>query len=311
MTKTVVILLSDKRSGSTIFQRELCKHSNIQTVAYSPHTYLETHHWLKAAVMLGIDPALFSGGTVYSGYGTRQNARTYMEDCLCQNLPDFKIPADDRALVFEGWEALCDRFTQPIFFEKSPQFLAHWGCLELMLEWIEQTNFQVKVIGLVRNPLSVMYSAQELFYTDPETRQYGWVEIYENLTRFQTKLSPAQFMLCRYEDIIQQPVSAFAEVCQFIGVSSQAQVGLSVHDSSANKWETDPFFTLQLASPVKAMAQKLGYSEAGLNNPPKPRPPLIYRLRRAIEGNLKLLISRVKNRLIAPTLLRLKQTYRY
>jgi hypothetical protein len=61
---TVIILLSDKRSGSTMFQNEICKHPDIQTVIYSPHTYLETHHWLKGAVLLGKSD--------YSGYGLKK-----------------------------------------------------------------------------------------------------------------------------------------------------------------------------------------------------------------------------------------------
>ena len=116
MKKTVVILLSDKRSGSTMFQRELCRHPAIQTVTYSPHTYLETHHWLKGAVMLNLDPSLFCGNKVYEGYGSKANARIYTEDLICRNVPDFEIPKNDRELIFQGWEALCEKFAQPVFF---------------------------------------------------------------------------------------------------------------------------------------------------------------------------------------------------
>ena len=307
MKRTVVILLSDKRSGSTMFQRELCKHTDVQTVTYSPHTYQETHHWLKAAVMLGVAPEQFSGGKVYSGYGTRRNARTYMEDCVRENVPNYEIPADDRALVFEGWEALCDRFAQPVFFEKSPQFLAHWGCLELMLTWIEQTDFDVKVIGLTRNPLSVLYSAQELFHTDPNSRQYGWVEIHENLLRVQARLKPEQFMLCRYEDIVRQPVKAFGNITRFVGLPPQEVVGTGIHASSVNKWQSDPLFTIQLADSVKSMARRMNYSEDELTNPEKPLPPWHYTVSKKVEGALRLLLARVKDRLLLPVMLRLKQ----
>lgn len=309
MKKTVVVLLSDKRSGSTMFQRELCKHPTVQTVAYSPHTYLETHHWLKAAVMLGVAPELFSGGKVYRGYGSSKNARTYMEDCIHRNVPEFEIPVDDRDLVFEGWEALCDCFAEPVFFEKSPQFLAHWGCLELMLEWIERTDFRVKVIGLTRNPLSVLYSAQKLFYTKPEKRQHGWVEIHENLLRIQECLKPEQFMLCRYEDIVQQPVQAFSQISRFIGVSEQAFVGSGIHTGSVNKWESDVRFTIQLADSVRAMARQLNYTESELENPEKPVPSLFFRFKRRAEGFLKLSIARFKDQLYVPILLRLRKIY--
>ena len=100
--KTVVILLSDKRSGSTMFQDALCAHPKVQTVEYSPHTYLETHHWLKAAVLLSVHHSLFSNGITYKNYGSRKNARIYLENELKGNLPDYEIPKDDKQLVFES-----------------------------------------------------------------------------------------------------------------------------------------------------------------------------------------------------------------
>ena len=105
---TVVILLSDKRSGSTMLQDELCKHSGIRHVDYSPHTYFETHHWLKASVVLNRPDALYSGFRPYAGYGSRENARTYLIDTLKGNMPDYEPPENDEELISEGG-TLCAR----------------------------------------------------------------------------------------------------------------------------------------------------------------------------------------------------------
>ena len=303
MQKTVVVLLSDKRSGSTMFRRELCRHPDIQTVVYSPHTYLETHHWLKGAVLLGMDPETFAGGRVYPGYGSPGNARTYLIDCVKKNVPEFQIPQDDRALVFDGWEALCERFAQPVFFEKSPQLLAQWGALSLFLEWIRQTNFKVKVIGLTRNPLSVQYSAFQLFHTDPQKRQYSWLETQKNLLAFCGLLPEGGFFHIRYEDIIEQPVKTFAAVCEFIEVSTLPDIGAGVHSESITKWRDDPYFTLRLDPVVKQMACVLGYRESDLENPIKPSPPFSYLLQKKWEQVYKLTGARVTQRLFKPLLL--------
>lgn len=93
---TVVILLSDKRSGSTIFQTEFTRHAAVTGLRYSSHTYLESHHWLKGAVMLQRPDRLFAGGRTYRNYGGRRNARTYMIDTILGNLPDFAPPAQTR-----------------------------------------------------------------------------------------------------------------------------------------------------------------------------------------------------------------------
>jgi len=304
---TVVILLSDKRSGSTMFQNELCKHAQIQTVTYSPHTYLETHHWLKAAVMLNMDRRTFASGQVYNGYGSRAGARAYMIDCIQKNVPDFVVPVDDRELIFKGWDALCAKFAHPVFFEKSPQFLAQWCSLSLLLEWVHSTEYNVKVIGLTRNPLSVLYSAYELFHTEPEQRQYGWLEIQKNMLAFQSLLPSDSFMHVKYEDIISHPIESFARVCNFIGVSECPDVGASVHSSSVNKWAKDESFTVQLDESVKLIAQHFDYSDLELSNPGKRVPSRMHPFYHGTKNRFELTVVRFRDRVVRPLKLWLKQ----
>jgi hypothetical protein len=265
--KTVVILLSDKRSGSTMFQDALCTHPKVQTVEYSPHTYLETHHWLKAAVLLSVHPSLFSSGKTYKNYGSRKNARIYLESELKGNLLDYEIPKDDKQLVFEGWEALCDQFAKPIFFEKSPQHLAHWAALSLLFEWVQQTKkYKVKIIGLVRNPMAVQYSAFKLFRTLPNKRQYDWLHIHKNLLAFKSLLREEQFQLIRYEDIVDDTETTLKSICDFIGIKYDSSMALKIHGNSKTKWNNDPYFTLNLDSAVTQMAHRFGYIANVLDN---------------------------------------------
>ena len=265
--KTVVILLSDKRSGSTMFQDAICAHHKVQTVEYSPHTYLETHHWLKAAVLLGANPSLFSNGKTYKNYGSRKNARIYLESELKGNLPTYEIPKDDKQLVFEGWEALCDRFAKPVFFEKSPQHLAHWAALSLLLEWAEQTKkYKVKIIGLVRNPLAVQYSAFKLFRSLPQERQYGWLNIHKNILAVESLLEKEQFHLVRYEDIVDAPETTLTAICKFIGIEFVGSMVGKIHGNSKTKWNDDPYFTLTLDPAIIQMAKTFGYTANVLKN---------------------------------------------
>lgn len=303
---TVTVLLSDKRSGSTILQDELCKHSGIAHVDYSPHTYFETHHWLKAAVMLERPGHLFSGGRPYQGYGSRANARAYMEETIVKNVPDFPIPEEDRTLIFEGWEALCKQFANPVFFEKSPQFLAEWSSLQLLMEWMETTELDVRIIGLVRNPLAVQFSAQELFSTEAESRQFGWLAIQRNLLALRAMIPAENFRLVRYEDIIADPVEQLAELCTYLGVAPEPQIGASVHSSSKEKWRENPNYTLQLDPAVAQIAKAFGYSETELTNPHKPDPKAIAAMRPDLKKRVRNRLVSVRDRLIRPAYLRLK-----
>ena len=306
VNKTVVILLSDKRSGSTMFQRELCKHPDVQTVAYSSHTYLETHHWLKGAVMLNLPAEKFSDGKVYPGYGGPANAKTYLLDTVKGNCPDFIPPQDDKELLFSSWEALCDKYANPVFFEKSPQVLANWGALELILEWMSATNYDVKIIGLVRNPLSVQYSAYQLFHTLPKKRQFGWMDIQANLIAIRQKLDESNYLELRYEDIIENPKPIFRSICTFIGIEPHSQVGSLAHDKSLLKWKTDPYFRFNLDPKVKELAKDFGYTDEELNNPEKPQAPFYKRIYFYCRSGLRRSYAFIWNRFINPIRLRLK-----
>lgn len=304
---TVVVLLSDKRSGSTILQDELCRHADIRHVAYSPHTYFETHHWLKAAVVLNRPARFFSGGKVYDGYGSRLNARAYMLDLLQRNLQNYTDPGDDQTLVYQGWETLCSEMAQPVFFEKSPQLLAHWAALDLFLDWVSCTTHTVKVIGLVRNPFAVQYSAQELFSSDPEVRQLGWLDIQKNLLAIRALLPEEHFCLVRYEDMISQPGEFFSDLCRFIGVVPNQKIGSGVRASSRARWREDSRFTLQLDPAVRRMTLAFGYSSDELTNPNKRAPSV---KNRGIFRRLQKWIVRRRDQIWRPYFLRLRKFLR-
>lgn len=254
----VVILLSDKRSGSTAFQAEICKHSMVNHVDYSPHTYFETQHWLKSAVLLDYPPSLFLGGRAFPNYGSKRNARTYLIDLIKGNVPDYQVPSDDKQLVFQGWGALCERFAHPVFFEKSPQVLGHWAAISLILEWAEQSPFSVKFIGLVRNPLAVQHSALKLFGTSPESRQFDWINAQINLLALQSYLPKSAFKLIKYEDFIQAPKNTLDEVCHFIGIPFEENLGASIHSDSVLKWRNNDF-QMPVHSALEMISKTFGY----------------------------------------------------
>jgi hypothetical protein len=277
-----------------MLQRALCAHQEVCTVDYSPHTYLETHHWLKGAVILEKDKRLFHGNKRYKGYGGRSNARIYMKDELTGNIPGYDPAIDDHNLVFEGWEALCERFARPVFFEKSPQVLAHWGALSLLLQWISSTGFNVRIIGLVRNPMAVQYSAFQLFRSVPSKRQFGWLKSYRNMLAFEKLLEPGQFQLVRYEDLIGQTEEVLRSVSDFVGLVYQPEMATSIHDKSMAKWNDDPYFDLELDEAVKQLARHFGYTEADMANTVTER--LTWQQR--VSWKLGTKWMKIKNRLI-------------
>jgi hypothetical protein len=301
--RTVVVLLSDKRSGSTMVQTELCRHPQVQHVGYSPHTYNETHHWLKSACLLKSPPELFAGGKRYRGYGPRASTRRYLIDCIRGNVPEFEVPTNDEKLVFEGWEALCERYAEPVFFEKSPQIVHHWAALDLLFQWIERTGFSVRVVGLVRNPLAVAASAEKAFSTPPYERQFGWAEGCRNLLSAGQILGPDRFRMVRYEDLVASPSEEFGKLCRFIGVEPDGNLGSAVHAQSTSKWIEDPAFTLELEPSVRRIATRFGYGDEELENPHG----TVVRERVGGEARIRVAAARVFQRWLKPIALGLWQ----
>ncbi len=318
-SKTVLILLSDKRSGSTLMQKELLQHPQIQTVKYSPHTYLETHFWTKSARILSDSQySKFENSIpktnekrILSSYGNRKNAEVLLKELLIKN--DVRISDIEKnleELIFKGWDRLCDNLTETVFFEKSPQILASPRALELLLDWIRHTKYNVKILVLVRNPLSIMYSAQKLFYTDPVKRQVGWMELMGNLSNFLKELNSDQWISIRYEDLIQQPEIQFESICNWLKISCISELGKLSHRDSMEKWKSDKFFDFQLNEEAKAVALKFGYSLGELQNDNKLREPLWTRYKRILKGKIAINIHRFLNRIVKPLKIKMLQLWR-
>ena len=101
MKKTVALLLSDKRSGSTVFEEELCVHPDISHVRYTPHSYFETHYWVMAACVLRLPRYLFHGQKRVTAYGSSGSAKRIVLDCVRGNVRDFEPPSMDADFVVE------------------------------------------------------------------------------------------------------------------------------------------------------------------------------------------------------------------
>lgn len=267
MKPTVVILLSDKRSGSTFLERELCSSTGIEHVAYTPHSYNETHYWVMAACLLGGPDRQFSNCRRPRVYGSHAQIRRMLEKIIQGNVPDFTSPVSDRDLVFQGWEAICSQFARPVFFEKSPQHPHHWAALELMLEWTAQTDFNVKFIGLVRHPLAVLYSAKQLFHSPPSDRQYPWLEANHHILLMQHFVGSDRFMIVRYEDVVTNALEAFEKIIAFIGLEPDPSLGQSARQGSLEGWKKDESFGVVLDPSVIRLANYFGYTAFECHSP--------------------------------------------
>jgi hypothetical protein len=257
-----VIVLSEKSSGSSVFQSELLKHSMINGVDWTSHTEHETLYWLKAANVLGFPAASFwaSRPPFPARYSARSIRRLLTNNLDTSEFAARELDEFDWDALRDGWEGLIERFG-PVFIEKSPHHLNQWPALSCIDRFARETTKSVKFVGLVRNPLSVVYSTLDRWYSDPYERQFMWENSYRNLLALRATYPPEQFLTIRYEDLIDDPPKEFMRVLGFLGLDYEPAVGAALHRRSKQKWLSDERFSFSVHPQVREMGRRFGYSD--------------------------------------------------
>jgi hypothetical protein len=189
----------------------------------------------------------------------RETAKNDLIKILIENIESYSAPEDEEELIFEGWSRLCWEYS-PVFIEKSPHHLFQWSALELMARCAnELSEVDFQFVGIVRNPMDVLYSAYGRWGTPPELAQYEWLESYLNLLRFQ-ELVGDKLLILRYEDMVTD-LEVLEPVFDFTGNGGHNPDQSYLHSKSLSKWRFDNSFQFVLAKEVIELAVKYGYRE--------------------------------------------------
>ncbi|MGH8176623.1 MAG: sulfotransferase family protein [Steroidobacter sp.] len=254
MPKSLMIL-SHKSCGSSACLRVLASAPGVRTIAHTRHFQNESLYWTKAASMLGL-PQLKMHASEIPIPG--EKAKQDLLDLLRANAPAFYPPENEETLVFEGWRALCHAH-EPVFIEKSPHHLYQISCLDLMREATTRLpDIQFHFIGLIRNPMDVVYSQWQRWRSLPEKVQDEWVIAYRNLQKFKVQMGE-RVTLVRYEDLVQC-VDAMEPILRFCGAEQTRQIGGDLHQRSVARWRKDSRFGFGLSSDAFQLARDYGYS---------------------------------------------------
>ena len=272
-----VVILSSKSSGSSALQRLLCDGTNASHVERTRHAENETLYWTKAASILGLPQSRLHGSEVPIA---PRKAKTDLITLLAQNVSTFVLPNDEQTLVFEGWRALCARYS-PVFVEKSPHHLHQWSCLKLMADAaVRLPDIDFRFIGLVRNPMDTLYSAWSRWQFSPEKIQFEWLEAHQNLLRFKD-LGGDRLTIVTYEALAAE--GAAAALRSGLGIEGTSAGIPDLHSNSVMRWKTDKSYGFELDARVAALAASFGYTPDQLANRSSYRWKLKHLLRREFE----------------------------
>lgn len=236
---------------------------------------LETLYWCKAAAVLGMpQPEIMSSTLPMASDAARRDLVKFLSDTL----PEYSPPDDDEKLVFKGWKDLCKQHA-PIFFEKSPHHLHYWSALQLIYQAMERLDeVEFKFIGLVRNPLDVIYSRWRRWRNDPYRAQKLWYDAYNNLLRFKD-LVQESLLICRYEDLVTDE-TVLPEIFRFIGVQQPFTLKPDLHPRSIGRWREDPRFAFELDRSVSQFGESFGYKAGEMQGRKSMVWPLYWRMAR-------------------------------
>lgn len=257
-----ITILSYKSSGSSALQYLLAKFPGVHHVSNTRHNFNETLYWTKAASVLELPlQKMIDTEVPFSA----EEARSGLITLLDENLDDFNPDAmtSESELIFDGWQRLVESHG-PVFVEKSPHHLFQWSAVELILQSIDNLpGIDFLLIGLVRNPMDVLYSAFRRWGTPPEQGQFEWLQSYQNLLRLREIVGDRLFIL-RYEDMIAD-MNYLKPVFDFMGIKNYFTNDGYFHTHSLQKWRYDFSFNFRLSEDVIALAKKYGYKEDDFN----------------------------------------------
>jgi Sulfotransferase family len=260
-----VIILSTKSAGSSALQELICRFAGGKHAEHTRHGEHETLYWTKAASALEMPQLKVPDSEVPI---PRAKASKELREFLARNVPGFQ-PADTLDdLVFQGWHALALRYS-PVFVEKSPHHLHQWSCLKLMMKAAALLpDLDFRFVGLVRNPMDVLYSAWTRWRTQPEDFQHHWRIAHENLERFR-RVAGERLTIVRYEDL-SAPSGLATDFLQQLGLTA-ARPGAEdfIHGGSRMRWKVDTKFGFQLDPTVTMVAKGFGYTDDQLHNDPR------------------------------------------
>jgi len=204
MHPNLIFILSLPRSGSTLVQKVLSGHAEIQTTA---------EPWL----LLPLITSLYETRSVPSVYNSQLAGRAIEE--LRNQLDRPSFDSEIRDFTSAVYSRLTDRPEQKFFLDKTPRYY-------LIAEHILRIFPEAKIIVLTRNPLQIFSSVLKSWRDNKFDRFYrDYFDLYEGPTYLAKLISnnPNLFVL-DYSQIVSDPVECFHSILSYLGVTPDPEL---------------------------------------------------------------------------------------
>lgn len=251
-----VFILSSKSSGSTALQNYLKKNFGYKTVKYTQHQEEETLYWTKVASILNLPQEKLYRSVVPI---KAERAVKELNDFFLKNdMPNLQCDLNTTEEEFQNFFFQIIQNSGNKFVEKSPHHLYNQSNLQLLLNFKKEykEKVDIRILGLVRHPQAVIYSAWRRWKYFPEKFQNEWLNSYRKLLEWRDRLG---IIIIRYEDLVTDEVN----LSTVLGEDEKPESNYRFRTSSLNKWIEDPSFGFSVSKEVQVLAEKFGYQNFG------------------------------------------------
>lgn len=244
-----IIILSSKSSGSSALQNYFLLNHQYKAASYTPHHENETLYWSKAASVLELPQMKMYRSQV--PFSKKEALKSINEFFHFNGLEQCDDP--DKHIFFQRYLDLL-RDNNFKFVEKSPHHLFNESNLQLIEEFVNKyrSESEVKIIGLVRHPQAVLYSAWKRWGYVPVEFEREWYTSYFNLLNWKNKLN---IEIIKYEDVVQDEV----DLEKLLVITTKSLSKFKFKGDAVDKWRHDKTYGHRLSESTISLAKKFGY----------------------------------------------------
>lgn len=248
-----IIILSSKSTGSSALQSYFEQNGGFESVNYTTHNENETLYWSKVASVLGKkQDSMYKSMVPFK----KEEALRSLEIFLNKNTGFINQEIGSFSLAdFQNEYLNLIKRSSGRFVEKSPHHLYNKSDLELICETVNKFSNEVDfyLIGLIRHPLAVIYSAWKRWNVNCVAFEKEWLKSYKNLLWLKER---SELKIFRYEDLVLGHTVPEIE----LGLE-EFSTNYKFHSSSLYKYKKDTSFSYKLSKDTMDIAKEFGYTD--------------------------------------------------
>lgn len=216
--RKTIILLSPKRSGSTLVQNIFSNNKFVKLCHQNQFTkVVECQFWSLSYLFLN------------KKISYKYLRQKFLKQTSFDIKKIYKENIRDKSDIFKIWNIILDKFG-PIIFDKSPQYLSDFKIIELIIDYAKSGN-QVNFLSIIRDPRDVLMSQYLLWGGKIIEREEEIITKFENLNRLNKRVN---LYIFKYENLVKKSKIEIVKLFNFCNLEYSQITQINFNEKSVN-----------------------------------------------------------------------------